>query len=102
MRRKQLNAVHPGAIVREEFVAACGLSVYRVAKDLGVTLPRLNDIVREKRGISIEMGLLLARYFQTSDQFFINLQCDFDRRMAEEALGDKLLRVKRYDRGPPG
>ena len=94
MSEKRLKPAHPGAIVREDFIGACGLTTYRVAKELGVTLPRLNDIVREKRGISVEMALLLARYFQTSEQFFVHLQADYDRRLAQVALGKQLSRVK--------
>ena len=99
MARKHLRPAHPGAIVRDYFIAACGVTPYRVAKDLGVTLPRVNDLVREKRAVSTEMGLLLARYFQTSGSFFLNLQSDYDRRIAHSALGKRLGRVKPFDPG---
>ena len=93
-REHRLAAVHPGEILRTEFLDALGLSAYRVAKDLGVTLPRLNDILLGKRGISAEMAVLLAWYFQTSEAFFMNLQCDFDRRLASHRLRAKLRRIQ--------
>ena len=74
-----LKAHHPGAILRVEFMEPIALTPYRLAKALGVRLPRVNDIVLEKRAISAEMGLLLSAYFATSDQFWINLQADYDR-----------------------
>ena len=92
--RKKVPRSHPGAILREHFLEARGVTPYRVAKELDVPLPRLNDIVREKRGISTEMGVMLARYFGTSEDFFINLQSDYDRRNVEAALRDKLAAIK--------
>lgn len=94
MPRKSLKPAHPGVILREDFIGAYGLTPYRVAKDLGVPLPRINDIVREKRSISAEMGVLLARYFGTTDEFFVSLQCDYDRRLAQAALSKKLAKIK--------
>lgn len=98
MPNRKLVPAHPGAILREEFIEALGVTPYRVAKDLGVPAPRLNDIVLEKRGISAEMGVLLAHYFGTSKEFFLNLQCDYDRRIAQIALQPKLARIKPLSR----
>jgi antitoxin HigA-1 len=100
MPNKKLEPAHPGAILREEFLEVLGVTAYRVAKELNVPLPRLNDIVLEKRGISPQMGVLLARYFDTSDQFFLNLQCDYDRRLAHVALGSKLAKIKPLNSAP--
>lgn len=94
MPAKKLKPTHPGAILRVEFIEVLGVTPYRIAKDLGVPAPRLNDIVLEKRGISAEMGVLLAHYFGTSKEFFLNLQCDYDRRIAQAALKPKLARIK--------
>jgi addiction module HigA family antidote len=102
MPRKKLIPAHPGAVLRAEFLEAQDLSVYRVAKDLNVPLPRLNDIVLEKRGISPEMSVLLARYFNTSNDFFANLQCEYDRRRAELALARELAQIKPRPRKPFG
>jgi antitoxin HigA-1 len=70
-------AVHPGEILREEFLRPMGISPYRLSVDLGVSAPTVNEIVREKRGITPEMAVRLARYFGTSEQFWLNLQDAF-------------------------
>lgn len=89
-----LKAHHPGEILREEFMEPIELTPYRLAKALGVPLPRVNDIVLEKRSISAEMGLLLSAYFGTSDQYWINLQADYDSRLARARLQKKLKAIK--------
>ena len=76
------NAVHPGEILREEFMAPVGLTSYRLAKDLNVPLPRINDLVREKRALTAEMALRLARYFAMTPQTWMNLQSNFDLDIA--------------------
>jgi len=70
-------AVHPGEILREEFLEPMGISAYRLAVELHVSAPTVNDIVREKRGITPEMAARLAKYFGTSEQFWLNLQDAF-------------------------
>ena len=88
MPRKKLNsripanAVHPGEILREEFMAPLGLTSSRLAKDLKVPLPRVNDIVRTKRAVTADMALRLARYFGTTPQTWMNLQTNFDLDVA--------------------
>jgi len=76
------NAVHPGEILREEFMAPLGLTSYRLAKDLKVPLPRVNDIVLQKRAVTADMALRLARYFGTTPQTWMNLQTNFDLDVA--------------------
>ena len=70
-------AVHPGEILRAEFLEPMGISPYRLAVELHVSPPTVNDIVREKRGITPEMAARLAKYFGTSEQFWLNLQDAF-------------------------
>jgi addiction module HigA family antidote len=89
-----LKAHHPGAILREEFMQPVSLTPYKLAKALEVPLPRVNDIVLEKRAVSAEMGLLLSAYFGTTDQFWINLQADYDRRLARSRIEKKLKSIK--------
>jgi addiction module HigA family antidote len=89
-----LKAHHPGAILREEFMEPVGLTPYKLAKALEVPLPRVNGIVLEKRSISAEMGLLLSAYFGTTDQYWINLQADYDRRLARSRIEKKLKSIK--------
>lgn len=82
----KLAPAHPGAILREEFIGALGLSRTLVANAIHVPLPCLNDIVDEKQSISPEMALRLAAYFGTTDKFWINLQSDYEQRIARAKL----------------
>jgi addiction module HigA family antidote len=66
--------VHPGEILREEFLKPLGLSAYELAKRLRVPVPRVNDIVLERRGISADTAVRLSRFFGTTEQFWLNLQ----------------------------
>jgi addiction module HigA family antidote len=82
--RKAGWAVHPGEILREEILEPMGLSAYRLALELRVSPPTVNDIAREKRGITPEMAARLARYFGTSEQFWLNLQDTFAVHQVKE------------------
>jgi addiction module HigA family antidote len=75
-------AIHPGDILRTEFMDPMGLTAYRLAKELHVPLPRINDVVRGKRSISAGTALRLGIYFGLPAQFWLNLQNDYDIRMA--------------------
>jgi antitoxin HigA-1 len=81
-KRVPPNAVHPGEILREEFMAPLGLTSYRLAKDLNVPLPRVNDLIREKRALTADMALRLARYFEMTPQTWMNLQANFELDLA--------------------
>ena len=70
--------VHPGEILREEFLKPLDLSAYELAKRLRVPAPRVNDIVLERRGISADTAVRLARFFGTSEQFWLNLQANYE------------------------
>lgn len=70
--------VHPGEILREEFLKPMGMSAYELAKRLRVPPPRVNDIVLERRGISANTAVRLARFFGTSEQFWLNLQANYE------------------------
>jgi addiction module HigA family antidote len=76
------NAVHPGEILRKDFMSPLSLTAYRLAKDLKVTLPRVNEFIRERRPISADMALRLARYIGTTPQTWMNLQANFDLDLA--------------------
>jgi antitoxin HigA-1 len=71
-------SVHPGEILREEFLKPLGMSAYELAKRLRVPVPRVNDIVLERRGISADTAVRLARFFGTTDQFWLNLQSAYE------------------------
>jgi addiction module HigA family antidote len=94
MKAKKIKLTHPGKILREEFMVPIGLSAYALAKAMSVPLPRVNDIVREKRGISPEMAVLLSAYFGTTDSYWINLQSHYDLEMARERVGKQAARIQ--------
>ncbi|MGE0873138.1 MAG: HigA family addiction module antitoxin [Burkholderiales bacterium] len=92
MSKNGMRPVHPGEILREEYLAELGMSANALATVLKVPAPRINDIVRERRGISADTALRLARYFDTTPQFWLNLQAAYDLRKAEIAAGTKIRR----------
>ena len=84
-------AIHPGEILRTEFMEPYGLTAYRLAKELYVPVPRVNDIVRGKRAISADSALRLGIYFGLPAQFWLNLQNDYDlRRVAKASALQKI------------
>ena len=81
---RKLPPVHPGQILRDEFLVPLGLSVYRPAQALKIPQPRLNDIVRALRGITVDTALRLRHYFGTTPEFWINLQTRHDLNLADQ------------------
>jgi len=77
-------SIHPGEILRTEFMEPLGLTAYRLAKDLHVSVPRVNDLVRGKRGVTADTALRLSRYFGNSAQFWIGLQSGHDLWVASK------------------
>ena len=90
--RNGMRPIHPGEVLREEFLLPLGLSANALAVALGVPAPRINDIVRERRGISADTALRLARYFGGSAEFWMGLQADYDLRVAQRAVGAEVTR----------
>jgi addiction module HigA family antidote len=93
MSNKLLQPVHPGTVLREEYMTPLGLSANGLARALGVTPTRVNDIANKKRGITADTALRLARYFGTDAQSWINLQANYDLECARRELGDALRRI---------
>lgn len=87
-------AVHPGEILLTEFMEPLGLTAYRLAKELSVPLPRINDLVRGKRGITADTALRLGVYFRLPAQFWLNLQNDYDLRLASQSAGLKKVKPR--------
>lgn len=90
MIKNNMRPIHPGEILREEFLVPLGVSANALSIDLRVPAPRINDLVRERRGISPDTALRLARFFNTTPQFWLNLQTSFDLKQAEIAVGEKI------------
>lgn len=86
----RLPNVHPGEVLREEFLIPLKLSQNQVARDISVPPRRINEIVLEKRAVTADMALRLARYFGTSERFWLGLQADYDLEEARRSLGDRL------------
>ncbi len=93
MTAEKLSPVHPGEILLEEFLQPLGLSQNRLSRDLAVPAQRINEIVREKRAITVDTALRLARYFHTTPRFWLNLQMRYDLEMARATrLVDRINR----------
>ncbi len=92
MPRRKLSPIHPGEILREEFLAPLAISQYRLAKDINVPPRRINEIVLGRRAISANTALRLARYFGTSERFWLNLQARYDLELEKDRLGRRLER----------
>ena len=86
----KLPNVHPGEVLREEFLVPLKLSRNRVARDINVPPRRINEIVLEKRAVTADTALRLARYLGTSERFWLGLQADHDLEEARRSLGDRL------------
>lgn len=83
MFKNSMRPIHPGEVLREEYLVPLGMSANALAKALRVPAPRINDIVRERRGVSADTALRLARYFDTTARFWLNLQTMYDLRLVE-------------------
>ena len=90
--RKRLAPVHSGEVLAEEFLAPLELTQYRLAKSLSVPARRINEIVHGTRGVSADTALRLARFFGTSDRFWLNLQAAYDLDVERDRLGSRLER----------
>jgi addiction module HigA family antidote len=87
---KTESPVHPGEILLEEFLKPFGMSQYRLAKGISVPPRRINEIVHGKRSVTADTALRLARFFGTSDRFWLNLQTRYDLEIEKDRLGDLL------------
>lgn len=94
MAEKVMNPIHPGEVLREEFLEPMGITAYRLAKDIGVPESRVGEILREKRGISADTALRLSRYFCMSEAFWTNMQARYEREIAKDKAGDEIGRIR--------
>ena len=93
--QKLLPPIHPGEILRAEFMEPLRLSMNRLALDLRVPVTRIAEIVHERRGITPDTALRLARYFNTSPGFWLNLQSAYDLEVAQDKLARTIEREVR-------
>lgn len=92
MATNKMRPIHPGEILREEYLVPLDMSAHALALELRVPAPRINDIVRERRAVTPDTALRLARYFGTTAQFWLNLQSSYDLKQAEHESGRKIDR----------
>ena len=94
-RKRDIPPVHPGEILKADFMAPLGLSVSALSRAIGVPRTRLNDVVLGRRGVTADTAMRLARYFGVGARFWMNLQSHYELEVAEEAYGDRLDREVR-------
>ena len=91
-----IDPIHPGSILKEDFLDDLGITPYACAKAIGVPTPRINDVCKLKRAITPETALLLGKFLGTSAQFWTNLQASYDLEMAERAIHDQIENVQQF------
>ena len=92
MIKDGMRPVHPGEILREDYLVPLGTNANALANALNVPTPRINDIVRERRGVSADTAMRLARYFGGDARSWLNLQAAYDLRVAEIASAKRIER----------
>ena len=90
MAVRKMAPIHPGEVLQADFLDPLGVSQYRLAQDISVPARRINEIVHGKRAVSADTALRLARYFGTSERFWLNLQARFDLEQQRDVLGARL------------
>ncbi|KAA8980835.1 HigA family addiction module antidote protein [Halospina sp. K52047b] len=89
-----MRPIHPGEILREEYLEPTGMSVNALSKALRVPATRMNEIVRENRGITADTAMRLARYFSTSERFWLKLQMEYELREAQVQRGSRIVSAR--------
>ena len=92
-----MRSIHPGEVLREEFFIPFGLTANALAVALQVPAPRINDVVRERRAVTVNTALRLAKYFGTTAKFWLGLQTGYDMALARASMGDLLSRIVRRE-----
>ena len=95
MKSKKMPPIHPGEVLSEEFLVPLDIRQSQLARDTGVPSHRISEIVRGERGISPNTALRLARYFGTSDQFWLNLQSRYELEIERDRFGQQLTKEVR-------
>jgi addiction module HigA family antidote len=94
----RMRRIHPGEVLRGEFLVPLRMSVHALAMELRVPAPRINEIVRERRSVTPDTALRLARYLGTTARFWLNLQTSYDLKIAERQVGSKIAKEVRSRR----
>ena len=94
MAKKRIETPRVSEILLEEFMEPFGISAYRLAKDINVPVARIQDILHDRRAITVDTSLRLGKYFGVSDMYFLNLQNDIDIRNEKQRLADELSQIQ--------
>jgi addiction module HigA family antidote len=89
---RKMKPVHPGEMLREEFMKPLGISMNKLAIDLRVPVTRIGEIVHQRRGITADTALRLARYFKNTPEFWMNLQTWYDLELAKDEREERINR----------
>ena len=92
----RLKNIHPGEVLKEEFLVPIGISVYRIAKETGLSQTRLGQIIRGERSITAETAIVIGRFLNTGPEFWMNLQALCDLEEASRRLGRKIENIHPY------
>jgi len=92
----KLKNIHPGEVLKEEFLTELGISAYRLAKDTGIPQTRVSEIVKGTRRITADTALRLSRYFDNSPKFWLGLQDDYDLEEGQKAKQAELSAIKHH------
>jgi len=95
--KQKLRNIHPGEVLREEFLLPLGISQYRLAKEIGVTEARISAICSGKRAVTADTALRLAAFFGTTSGFWMGLQADYDTEEAANELSGDLAQIHRFE-----
>ena len=95
--KQKLRNIHPGEVLREEFLLPLGISQYRLAKEICVTEARISAICSGKRTVTADTALRLAAFFGTTSGFWLGLQADYDTEEAAQELSDVLAQIHRFE-----
>jgi addiction module HigA family antidote len=101
-KRERTWTLHPGEILREEYLKPLHITPYRLAHELHVPVPRINDIVLEKRAISADTAVRLAKFFGTTELFWLGMQADYDAHQTKKFLQKELEKIERLEHVNPG
>ncbi len=91
-----MRPIHPGEVLREEFLIPLNLTAHALALALHVPAPRINDIVRERRAVSVDTAMRLSRFFNMSPEFWMGLQADYEMAIARDQLAEELKSIRPF------
>jgi addiction module HigA family antidote len=91
-----MRPIHPGEVLREEFLVPMKLTAHALAIALHVPAPRINDIVRERRAVSADTAMRLARFFNMSPEFWMGLQADYEMALVRNQLAEELKSIRPF------